>query len=673
MLPDSNYKGRLLTFFELLQEYPIEIPIIQRDYAQGRKNQSKVRTSFLKALYDSLQTNEVLMLDFTYGSIEDNKLQPLDGQQRLTTLFLLHCYASIICNISNKESDLLNNFSYETRMTSRDFCRKLVSNLGNFSEVRLYDQPDGNKVKISHMIEDSSWFFLSWKNDPTISAMLNTLDDIQDNFYKIDNIWEKLTKQKIIQFYYIELENLGLTDDLYIKMNARGKLLTTFENFKAGIEKKVYDSSWTNGISAQDSFEIKIDTKWTDFFWKEFRIGSSIDDAFVKFFAFIFMLDVSFDKNLSLESRSESVKKLQENSENISIESLSKTTFDRIVEYLDLLTEIYPIINSNLNLELFRHSPEKNFLHEVVNGSSYTQKVLLFAQIKYFLKLEKIEDFDSKSYYYWIRVIRNIVSSGDVDRNGKRPDIIRSPQTFIGMINLVSDLSVGSNNIYQFLSNKSNKINSNFSKSQVEEERIKASLILEDSNREKTIHHLEDTDTLRGRLQFIFYCIDFQSSFTDSIFNSFDNYKFEIISNAFMQNLSNEKCLTNNLRRALLATDVTGEYNFYDYWQSYWYLEGMNKRKLISNYREIEYLLHSDYQEYFRNLVHDLVDSNLEDIIERFLPPTGFPEWKVKLIKDKSLLDSSKSDFIAISEDNSFCYLLKSARPRDLEGSTKVT
>jgi len=140
-----------------------------------------------------------------------------------------------------------------------------------------------------------------------------------------------------------------------------------------------------------------------------------------------------------------------------------------------------------------------------------------------------------------------------------------------------------------------------------------------------------------------------------------------------MQNLSNEKCLTNNLRRALLATDVTGEYNFYDYWQSYWYLEGMNKRKLISNYREIEYLLHSDYQEYFRNLVHDLVDSNLEDIIERFLPPTGFHEWKVKLIKDKSLLDSSKSDFIAISEDNSFCYLLKSARPRDLEGSTKVT
>ena len=125
-----------------------------------------MRTSFLKALYDSLQTNEVLMLDFIYGSIEDNKLHPLDGQQRLTTLFLLHCYASIICNISNKESDLLNNFSYETRMTSRDFCRKLVSNLGNFSEVRLYDQPDGNKVKISHMIEDSSWFFLSWKNLP---------------------------------------------------------------------------------------------------------------------------------------------------------------------------------------------------------------------------------------------------------------------------------------------------------------------------------------------------------------------------------------------------------------------------------------------------------------------------------------------------------------------------
>lgn len=673
MQSDSNHQGRSLTFFEILKEYPIEVPIIQRDYAQGRKNQSKVRINFLKALYESLDKNESLMLDFIYGSIDDNKLQPLDGQQRLTTLFLLHCYACILCDIPSEEANILTKFSYETRMTSRDFCRKLVDNLGNFSDLNLDEGSNSSKVKISRIIQDSSWFFLSWENDPTISAMLNTFDDIHDMFFNIENIWDKLTKQKIIQFYYIELENLGLTDDLYIKMNARGKLLTTFENFKAGIEKKIYDSNWEYRVSPKDSFEIKIDTKWTNFFWDNFRTGNSIDDAFIKFFAFVFMIDKSIDKSLNLERKSETIKKIQENSENISIESLSEATFKRLVSYLDLLTEIYPIINGDsLKLELFRHSPQQNFLHEIVNSSSYTQKVLLFAQIQYFLRLKEKSNFNDCLYNDWMRVIRNIVSSGDVDRNGKRPDVIRSPQAFTGIINLISDLSVGSENIYQFLSDESNKINSNFSKSEVEEERIKASLILEDDRRRKIIHQLEDTDTLRGRLEFIFYCIDFKSNSIFPDLDFFDDYKFNIISDIFMKNLSNEKCLTNNLRRALLTIDVDGIYSFYDYWQSYWYLEDMNKRKLIASYREIEYLLHSAEKCYFKKLINKLINNDLESIIENFSPNESFPEWKLKLVKDKSLLDDSKSYFIAISEDNSYCYLLKSARPRNLEGSTKV-
>jgi len=36
---------------------------------------------------------------------------------------------------------------------------------------------------------------------------------------------------------------MGLTDDLYIKMNSRGKPLTTFEQFKANFEKTIRDSS----------------------------------------------------------------------------------------------------------------------------------------------------------------------------------------------------------------------------------------------------------------------------------------------------------------------------------------------------------------------------------------------------------------------------------------------
>lgn len=65
----------------------IEIPLIQRDYAQGRKQEAKKRGRFLQALHEAVK-GKGISLDFIYGSLtKDKKLIPLDGQQRLTTLF----------------------------------------------------------------------------------------------------------------------------------------------------------------------------------------------------------------------------------------------------------------------------------------------------------------------------------------------------------------------------------------------------------------------------------------------------------------------------------------------------------------------------------------------------------------------------------------------------------
>lgn len=69
--------------------------------------------------------------------------------------------------------------------------------------------------------------------------MLNMLDAIHAKFYDIKNGWSKLTERNVIQFYHLNLDNFGLSDDLYITMNARGKALTAFENFKALLENKL--------------------------------------------------------------------------------------------------------------------------------------------------------------------------------------------------------------------------------------------------------------------------------------------------------------------------------------------------------------------------------------------------------------------------------------------------
>ena len=61
-----------------------------------------------------------------------------------------------------------------------------------------------------------------------------------------------------------------------------------------------------------------------------------------------------------------------------------------------------------------------------------------------------------------------------------------------------------------------------------------------------------------------------------------------------------------------------------------------------------------------------------KEIISQFSPPHNMPNWKRRLIQESELLNNSKSNYLAIASDNSYCYLLKSVRPRDVEGSIKI-
>ncbi|MDO4507538.1 MAG: hypothetical protein Q4B64_11390, partial [Spirochaetales bacterium] len=50
----------------------IEIPMIQRDYAYGRKKEEEKRRDFLEKLKSYLESEGIHELDFVYGNIEKN-------------------------------------------------------------------------------------------------------------------------------------------------------------------------------------------------------------------------------------------------------------------------------------------------------------------------------------------------------------------------------------------------------------------------------------------------------------------------------------------------------------------------------------------------------------------------------------------------------------------------
>lgn len=258
----------------------IVIPMIQRDYAQGRQNPHalQVRERFLDALNQAIVKDKKITLDFIYGDIDVNGvLTPLDGQQRLTTLFLLHWYAVKKGQIPKDQAAFLEKFSYETRYSAREFCNFLVEFTPKFQE------------KLSDEICDAAGFPLSWKKDPTISSMLTMLDAIDDKFRDCDNLGERL-QEGAVSFSFLSIKDMGLTDDLYIRMNSRGKPLTLFEHFKAELEKNLKEAEDNGQTDAGTTERIstKIDIDWTNMLWLYSKDDDHlIDNRFLNYFRFI--------------------------------------------------------------------------------------------------------------------------------------------------------------------------------------------------------------------------------------------------------------------------------------------------------------------------------------------------------------------------------------------------
>lgn len=409
----------------------IKIPIIQRDYAQGRESETRIRNRFLDVLYKAVvEPENHITLDFVYGEIEDDgMLIPLDGQQRITTLFLLHWYAAKREKIDENEYDFLKRFTYETRVSARLFCEKLIAFLPDFSS---------NK-SISEQIKDQPWYPLDWDNDPTVCSMLTMLDCIQIKFKTAGNIWKALTEEDAITFYFIALDDMGLTDDIYIKMNSRGKPLTPFEHFKAEFDRIINDSVISH----------KIDVEWTDLLWPYKETETCIiDNKFMRYFHFISdiicyrngekLLSDDFELANQLYNQKENVKYLEK-----CFDCWSKIDIDAFFNrflsndcYETGKVKVYDF-PTNLLLDCF------NFYTEL-NGSgrrefALNKTLLLYAFLVYRLHPE-IEESDFRRR---IRIIRNLIwNSPDEIRPERMLVLLQETEEIIlsGIIKTEGDL-----------------------------------------------------------------------------------------------------------------------------------------------------------------------------------------------------------------------------------------
>ena len=576
----------------------IEIPIIQRDYAQGRKSDevNRIRERFLDALFQAIVGKSHITLDFVYGDVSNNGvLTPIDGQQRLTTLFLLHWYIAKKEVVDVIEYKFLNYFSYATRFSSRDFCQELVKYLPDFSDEKLSDA-----------IKDQALYPYEWKNDPTIQNMLVMIDAIHKKFNSHSNLWESLVIDKIISFYFLPLSEMGLTDDLYIKMNSRGKPLTPFEHFKAEFEEII------KHISEELSKEInhKFDIDWTDMLFPFRGDNNIIDDEFLRYFHFISDI-ITYKSGLELEKDEFKVARLLYSNENdkandnilylissfdcwhkLDILKFFENTFTKH-EYQGGKVKIYQD-----DLNIFKECLDNYGEYSGRNRRFPLNKMLLLYSIITYL--QNRDSISEDQFCRRIRIIRNLIwNSTDEIRDDRMRTLLNESEKIIlsGEIPISESGELG------------------FNVRQKEEERKKIDWLIDSQENEDELYHLEDHSLLKGGISIV----DLNVS------NNFN--KFRLLFN---------KCNKDLISRILLTI---GDYSQFISWrfqfgarynESVWFdlFHPTKQRSRFENTFKIINKLLSSLDE------SNINDEYLEKCVDTYLDNNETPkDWSYYLVK----------------------------------------
>ena len=256
----------MATFIQEFNNKEILIPLLQRDYIQG------LEESVINPFLDELIGKNCVDLNYIYGYNESGRFVPIDGQQRLITLWLFHLYfASLAGELDQYEVKL----SFLSRDYADDFSKRLSLKIG----TAIHETQKGLYKSLDRAIVDQNWFISSWTSSKTVKSMLYALKYLHQKAIKVDakEMWNILKgEHSHITFSFLEMdEKNGLDDDIYIKMNGRGRALSTFENLKSWMDEQV-----SFYISKSGSFEEKdaqilcitnwqhdMDNKWTSFFW----------------------------------------------------------------------------------------------------------------------------------------------------------------------------------------------------------------------------------------------------------------------------------------------------------------------------------------------------------------------------------------------------------------------
>ena len=487
-----------LTIKDLLSNYKLVIPEIQREYVWGsnksvlEKFLSELNTSLLESKYSEplgienqnnirdlkknlenaltkvnnlYETNIGFLYSYDAGNDEH---YIIDGQQRLTTIVLLLYFYSVKEGKKSDFKNLLNtsgtfmNFSYRVRPLTEQFLINL------FNDENITEESFKN-------LKDSKWYVSDYDGDTTISSICKLYKWVsdKDNTNRFPNLnYDSLLNR--VKFYYFDVQQTSQGEELYITMNSRGEQLKDNEQIKPYILENVRKK---NGNTENYAKEWE---NWEEYFFKLRGENSveSIDTA----------IENIIKIALELETCGEHDKiNAAEDSKVISFENI-KNVYEKIAELAEPIESNNDEIKSleaeikNLEIENFLFSKDRKGKERNLFALEAIIRMLQFGY-----KLEN--EVDAKNIHRMLRLIRNSLNYGVMDH--------------VPLLQFLVSLGK-SENIYKFIYEKLKEnptvVEGVFVKVSDKEELYKIQAIVDGKVQEKEIEEAESLPVFNGKI-----------------------------------------------------------------------------------------------------------------------------------------------------------------------------
>lgn len=385
----------------------IMIPDLQRDYCWGDEDKGLVK-GFINDLLEMDKSQPITMGLFYgyYDKFTPEHLQLCDGQQRLTTIFLIIGVINRKLGFKQFERLLMSSFERENddnepylQYAIRDSSLYFLSDL----TLHYFLNPD---IEGREQINRSPWFLNEFKLDPTVQSMLSAIKTIEESIQEQskDDLIElgNFIADKL-EFLFYDMGNRENGEETFVIINTTGEPLSPTQNLKP----LVIDYNQANSPDVPKLWE-----EMETWFWQNRR--SKVETEYPH------TADEGMECFLNL------VRLLHCTSEETSYHTIENTdkfpykeiSFDEIYNAFKVYRRLYSANFSERYDKAVRYPKDRRFFQQ---DRIYT----ILPTMRYCLRFDETEDEDIKRIYH---IFNNMARYRTTNRyKDSRTDKLYSP------------------------------------------------------------------------------------------------------------------------------------------------------------------------------------------------------------------------------------------------------